>query len=546
MAKDEVLDETPQGALFDLEPKWKDHWQGMPGWDHKNISPWRTINVHFRNLEDYQAFAKLIGTTLGPNTKSTWYPKADIAHARDRAFTAAGGRVVPKYPVYVISKGRWEKRYTARQLDKIGVPYRIVIEPQEFAQYASVIPKEKILTLPFSNLGQGSIPARNWVWEHAISEGHARHWILDDNIYGFYRMQYNLKTPVADGAIFCAAEDFTDRYENVALSGFQYYMFMPRREAHKRAPTTLNTRIYSTILIQNDLPYRWRGRYNEDTDLSIRALKDGWCTVLFNAFLQDKATTMTTKGGNTEELYKIKDGRLLMAESLRDQHPDVCTITNRWGRPQHLVDYTGFRANALKLKPGVEILEGSSNDFGMELKFHDEDDDAPVAESPERDEAAIEARDAVEVAALEVAETTSDEEAEVVEEAVAEDATVAAQEALIPMEAPKPDPLAKFKPTVCRKCGDPIRWVLGLESGSWMALDLAPVADGAWAIEETNAGPALIDWRSATQDLFGEPLRYWSHWSTCADVKAATNEISATRNNYKGRGPGRSPDEVKK
>jgi len=33
--------------------------------------------------------------------------------------------------------------------------------------------------LPFSNLGLGSYPARNWCWEHAISEGHAFHWILD-------------------------------------------------------------------------------------------------------------------------------------------------------------------------------------------------------------------------------------------------------------------------------------------------------------------------------------------------------------------------------
>ena len=61
----------------------------------------------------------------------------------------------------------------------MGVPYRIVVEPQEFDNYAQYIDPSKILTLPFSNLGQGSIPARNWVWEHSIQEGHQRHWILD-------------------------------------------------------------------------------------------------------------------------------------------------------------------------------------------------------------------------------------------------------------------------------------------------------------------------------------------------------------------------------
>ena len=70
----------------------------------------------------------------------------------------------PSYPVYIISKGRWETRFTSKSLEDMNVPYRIVIEPQEYEQYAAVIDPTKILVLPFSNLGQGSIPARNWVW----------------------------------------------------------------------------------------------------------------------------------------------------------------------------------------------------------------------------------------------------------------------------------------------------------------------------------------------------------------------------------------------
>jgi len=82
--------------------------------------------------------------------------------------------VNPQYPVYVISKGRWEfgLRLTTRALDKMRVPHCVVVEPQEAEQYAKVIGLyATLLTLPFSNLGQGSIPARNWVWEHAISTG---------------------------------------------------------------------------------------------------------------------------------------------------------------------------------------------------------------------------------------------------------------------------------------------------------------------------------------------------------------------------------------
>lgn len=270
----------------------------------------------------------------------------------------------PRYPVYIISKGRWGSSLTCKTLENMKVPYRIVVEPQEHDRYAAVVDSAKILTLPFSNLGQGSIPARNWVWEHSATTGAARHWILDDNIRGFYRLNCNTRIRVQTGAIFRAAEEFVDRYENVALSGFHYTMFAPDRS--KWPAFLLNTRIYSCILIKNDIPFRWRGRYNEDTDLSLRALKAGWCTVLFFAFLANKISTMTMKGGNTDELY-AGDGRLKMAQSLRDQHPDVARVTRKWGRWQHHVDYRPFKGNKLIPKPGVVIPEGVDN-YGMELK----------------------------------------------------------------------------------------------------------------------------------------------------------------------------------
>ena len=280
--------------------------------------------------------------------------------------------MMPRYPVYIISKGRWESRRTANTLIRMQVPFRIVVEPQEFEQYAAVIDADRILTLPFSNLGQGSIPARNWVWEHSIAEGHARHWILDDNINKFYRFNRNLQRPMGSGAAFCAMEDFVDRYTNVPMSGPNYHGFVDRRCV--KPPFTPNTRIYSCTLLDNDSEFRWRGRYNEDTDLSLRFLKSGHCTILFNAFLADKKMTMTLKGGNTDELYRQDqtfDGRLAMAQALQLQHPDVVTVTRKWNRWQHHVDYRPFRGNALIRRPEVEIQDGVDN-YGMELVRREE------------------------------------------------------------------------------------------------------------------------------------------------------------------------------
>lgn len=399
-----------QDALFDVDPDWKDLWQGMPDYSHEDLMPWQTVMVHFKTQKDREDFARIVGQTLHAKTKFIWHPKAEIRKAADKVY-AGGPKVAPRYPVYIISKGRWESRLTSKALEWIGVPYNIVVEPQELEQYAAVIPREKILVLPFSNLGLGGIPARNWVWEHAIATGAARHWILDDNISGFCRFQDNLKVEVDSGATFRAVEDFVDRYENVAMAAFNYDYFAPRKQGAKIRPVTLNTRCYSGILLSNTMtPHRWRGRYNEDTDISLRILKDGLCTVLFNAFLMYKKPTLTMKGGNTDELYAgaeaaaaeweahadgcdicvackdgygsrlppceegrqilEKDGRWRMAEHLREQHPECTTVERKWGRWQHQVDYRLFNPalgrNVLKLKEGYEA-PAEANEYGMEL-----------------------------------------------------------------------------------------------------------------------------------------------------------------------------------
>lgn len=344
---------TEEQRLFDAPTIHEEHWQGMPEFHQEDKTSDSSIHVHFRNQEDRHDFLEMLGHDR-ERRKSIWWPHEPYAQMSK---PATAGTVVAdgRYPIYVISKGRAKSRMTSKSLDALGLSYHLVIEPQEFEEYAEEAGRDDILlTLPFSDLGQGSIPARNWVWNHAVQEGHDRHWILDDNLEGFYRLNGNLKPKIVDENPFTACEDFVDRYENVALAGLQYEFLAPRRS--KMPPFRLNTRIYSCILINHALPFRWRGRYNEDTDLSLRALKAGWCTVLINAYLCNKIASMKMEGGNTDELY-AGDGRLKMAESLREQHPDCVSITEKWGRPQHHVNYAPFRFNALRLKPQL-ALEG--------------------------------------------------------------------------------------------------------------------------------------------------------------------------------------------
>ena len=248
----------------------------------------------------------------------------------------------------------------------MGVPFKICVEPKEYSEYSSVIDKSNIIKLPenFSELGKGSIPVRNWVWQDAINKKTKWHWILDDNIESVERFNKNMKVKCKTGTPFKVIEEFVLRYENISQAGMNYALFCPAMEA--RPPIKFNTRIYSCILLRNDTGYRWRGKFNEDTDLSLRMLKDGWCTVLFNAFLIGKRATQTQGGGNSDTIYDKTNDRFEFAESLAKQHPDVARVTRKFGRWHHHVDYSPFKRNKLKMKEGIN-LTGKINEYGMKI-----------------------------------------------------------------------------------------------------------------------------------------------------------------------------------
>lgn len=280
-----------------------------------------------------------------------------------------------RFPVYIVSKNRWKRRPTANNLEKIGQPYYIIVEKNEYEEYKKNC-RGEVLILPQKykdnydtfwdreeddKTGPGA--ARNFAWDHSIKNGYDWHWVLDDNIESIERYNYNKKIKCLSAKPFYIMEDFALRYKNVAIAGPSYSIFCPASEG--RDPINFNTRIYSFLLIRNDLPYRWRGRYNEDTDLCIRLLKDGWCTVEFRVFLQGKRATQTVKGGNTKEFYE-SEGTYKKSKMLVDMHPDICKLTKRWNRCHHYVNYKPFKKNKLIKKDNIKI-PNESNEYDLKL-----------------------------------------------------------------------------------------------------------------------------------------------------------------------------------
>lgn len=365
------------------------HWKGMPRFKQNSKYAYRQILIKFRTEEDYNKFEELIGQTITKREENAWVPIVNFPKKERKQMIKmrwlADPLCSPKYPLYIVSKNRQDTMYTSRALSKMQAPHYIIVEPQNMKDYDKALDVFNIreyVTLveaPFSNHGDGPGRARNFAWDHSISIGATSHWVFDDNIFDFYRLNENSKVRMSTAACFRAMEDFVDRYENVYISGPNYVFFCA--ETQKYEPYVPNTRIYSTLLIRNDCKHRWRGRYNEDTDICLRVLKDGDCTVQFNNFLQGKAATQTVKGGNTTEFYHAEgemdkekwrhsylnaEGTTNKSKMLVDMHPDVATMIFRYGRWHHYVDYTPFVKNEMKLKPGI-VVPDEPNEYGMYL-----------------------------------------------------------------------------------------------------------------------------------------------------------------------------------
>ena len=366
------------------DAKWKDQWWQMPVYEsHDAAKPYAQVDFKF-NEGDLDLAKKIFDQNISAKTISVWYPK--LVPGWYSKLRVVGGDKNPRYPIYIVSRSRSERCYTSRFLSQMEVPHFVVVEPQDVAAYQEKVANKyaTILELDMSYKDKydtlddwdnathstGPGPARNFAWDDSIKRGYKWHWVMDDNATeGFHWFWHNVKVKCRTGALLAACEDWVDRYDNIAMFGPNYKMFVTMDAYHP--PYTMNTRIYSCNMIRNDVPFRWRGRYNEDTILSLDMLTAGWCTVQANWALFGKCTTQKVKGGNTEVFYS-KEGTKPKSEMLAKVYPDIAKVVWKFHRWHHYVDYSGFK-QTLHLRDGVVPVPGENN-YGMRVINTDEED----------------------------------------------------------------------------------------------------------------------------------------------------------------------------
>ena len=247
------------------------------------------------------------------------------------------------YPIYIISKGRFDKTLTADIFLKNSIPFKIAVEPQEYDSYCNKLGSENVLKLPFSNLGLGSYPARNFCWEDAKLKGYEYHWLFDDNIqyFGKWINGKRKKAPsVVDALIYV---EYFIKKNKITIGGFEEPNFVVKPP---KKPFKTNCHVYSAMLIKNEIPYRWRLKYNEDVDLCLQVLHNGGSTASCVYYMADKVSTaVKQKGGNQTELYQGNkaEKNLLKAKMLEAVWPQYAKTVIRFNRHHHFVNWKAFK-----------------------------------------------------------------------------------------------------------------------------------------------------------------------------------------------------------
>lgn len=292
------------------------------------------------------------------------------------------------YPIFIISYNRPNANAsTISSFIKYGIKFNVVVHKEQLQAYKTYFKSPLINWIIFddeykhkyetlSNVSSyeknaGSGAERNFAWDCAKNAGYSAYWNFDDNMCFIYQTKKltgsgksferkHLSDPAVFRELFHKAEDFYDSYDNLfilELGESTYFGF--------RNIPVINRRCYSALLINTAIPTQWRGRYNEDTIMSIDTLINGFCTIQSPILLKAKQSTRAAKGGN-HSVGKGKDDLknqvysdgidYEFSSSLKSQllvavYPQYCYLKYRVGRIHHGYNEPAWASFKQRLHP---------------------------------------------------------------------------------------------------------------------------------------------------------------------------------------------------
>ena len=250
----------------------------------------------------------------------------------------------PPYPIVVCSKGR-PKGTTFNLLRTAGLPYMVIVEPQDKDAYLETHKEAELLVMEHDNLGL------SYARQVALDSMDGRYWMLDDDISSFYRTNFVThrceKTDIVE-ALTCSQYEAGNAMLDVV--GLSYRQFAWSAKTPVRAWTNADGAVLINALAVKEAG----GRYNPDLKLkadrffalecAMKGLRVG--SVMAYAFSANmragNTDTPMLAGGQTTEY----NDRLAIQRSvnlMKEHFGPMVTVVDKGGRPDIKVNWKPFR-----------------------------------------------------------------------------------------------------------------------------------------------------------------------------------------------------------
>jgi len=209
-----------------------------------------------------------------------------------------------KYKINILSLGRYTDKLgtTHKILTEMKIHHYLFVEEKEFELYNNWINQEYCILINsgenYSILKEGGQHMRNFIIEYWLSKGEEFIWMLDDNIQGYKRLYDGFKIDIKSKEIFTSIEHYISHIDNIGICSHNIQTLV--RPNSIRPCLLINSKHFSSLLINIRTGIRFRFKYNEDHIFSIDTINQGFQSICFNHILYDKITSGRQTGGNAE------------------------------------------------------------------------------------------------------------------------------------------------------------------------------------------------------------------------------------------------------
>lgn len=296
-------------------------------------------------------------------TKSKCYPCSECGkHKFSRAgvvcFWCRNGRPPAIAPIYIATKGR-PAAPAFKALGNEGIPFTIVVEPQDEQAYADALPGVPRLVLPKND--QGLPYARQFIIEHArgVLPDDAWFWIIDDDTSGFATVEGKRCVPAPAVEVLSAAQDLAASVAGCAQASLEYRQYAWSATKDYTVDTFCDCVVLFHVGRTRGIDYRTDIKLKGDREYTLRLILAGRVVLRMHRLAFSSPRNGTNVGG-LADTYAIDGAEREAAEAVVRSHPGLCKLNIKAdGRPDVKFNWKAARKRAEAARDTMNLwLEG--------------------------------------------------------------------------------------------------------------------------------------------------------------------------------------------